>query len=1571
MRVAGRAVAVCLAALLWALAPVSAWGQATSQVHSILILDSHSQNDGLSKRLNEGVQQSLARLGEVTRYEHFNLYVSNQPGIQPSPQDVEYLQERLDSGVYDLVILVNNAAVNLFLEHRLKAPPHLPLLVMSYYGPLAERSKMAGVRLTGVETPFTSPDNIRLAMRLMPRARRIVLVGSAQYDPLLPRLIPSEELAERKVEYELLDGKRYSTLEMLERVSRLPEDSVLIYQSWGSAKESPQNNYATLPLIRQRFRGLILSPIFSNIEQGAAGGYLVNGHEQGRMAGRIAMRLLNGERVESIPIEKGETLLELDYPTLLAGGVSLSDVPPEVRLLREPPGWWESHSRTLWLSLLALLAALALLLGVIVARQQLLQKLRLLIGHLPLRIAIVARDGHNLFCHVPDGDLLCGRGGACGGRCCPVPECGLMRGKLDEARRTGVMVSADYECCGRHRQARFIPLGRSLAFGNGSILAISFDTQEISEARRRSAQLAEQLRWTLKSIGDSVVVTDCGGLVTLINEAAATMVGVPVEEAVGRSLDGMLHLEPMRGGADAVASPVRRALASQGGEGPQNERADLLSAGGVRRHIQYGASPIQDPGGEIHGAVLVFRDMTAEFDREDELRRDDLIRQQAMRLGNCVAVKMDRLGRCAFRGSSPGFWPCREDGSLLSPQEWVAKEDLAEFETMLAELRGGQRDACRLMFAAGPDDESRRYFNLSFERLDGSACGHHEFCGVLQDITELRRERLRHGDSQSLLNHILENLPVSVFLKDADHDFRYVMCNRGHQEVTGVAWDMIRGHTDDEFFPQDSPMLEQIHRMDRQVVETGEMYVDDVRCANSAGQTVWLHTIKLPMTLPSGARMLLGMHLDTTRQHELEEARQRAFDNLNRYVVSTGFVNSLLTRALETQDFAGDARDCLRLLGEHFGADRSFIFRYLDDRQAFSSCVYAWGADGAELDFMGDQPFSMALLPGWNERIATEEGIVIDDMDHLPQGLADMEAFVRQKQTRSLLVAGIHVNGRLYGYMGIDYIRCAHPFSDIDRQLMRTCANVFGLVLTRQQQWQSLRDSEAFLRQVIDSISMPLSIMDRDLRIILANPSAAAQNGMTSPDRLIGQRCSELICGKALPGESCPVEQTLKDQKPHTMQNVHDGSKTIITMSQPLFDSNGQMKYVLALDIDITMQEQQRQVLSKALEQAQAASRAKSTFLATISHELRTPLNVVIGYSDVMMNRQLSAAEQIEYLRSINFAGNALLELINDVLDLSKLEADRMVLLPKYISLSRLVGAVVGTFELQAQQKRLQFSSRCYGLEHRLLYLDEARVRQVIFNLVGNAMKFTVEGSVRIRVSFAPHGHDTRGTLLLSVADTGPGISPEQRERIFEPFVQDASARRNGGMEGTGLGLSISRRLIEQMKGHLSLESELEKGSVFTVEIPDVPYMDNLEEPDRTPAPEAPAPLAPCRVLVVDDVELNLKVMTAMLKKLGHSCMTVSSAAAALELLDHDHDFDLIFTDLWMPDMNGAELARRLRADARLAHLPVVAVTADVQAGENNQNVFDDILLKPYTGDSVGTAIRQALQRHAQTPRTP
>lgn len=660
-------------------------------------------------------------------------------------------------------------------------------------------------------------------------------------------------------------------------------------------------------------------------------------------------------------------------------------------------------------------------------------------------------------------------------------------------------------------------------------------------------------------------------------------------------------------------------------------------------------------------------------------------------------------------------------------------------------------------------------------------------------------------------------------------------------------------------------------------------------------------------------------------------------------------ITRLVKLIAQEDDFESIGAETLRILGKKFKADYCYVYRYTDSSFSEFVQLFNWVNVGAASKFADHQASDAILFDTYRDELLAQQAVLV----------SESELNATQSKIKSRLVCGIWLGGKLYGFIGVDYLRDELEFLRNRIGLMNNIANLFTVAFKQTHQNERLQDSVSLSRQIMDNLQLPILLVDLDYRVQAANPTKKIGVEQTLSE-VRGSFCYNTVCKFGAPPDFCSVRETLLTKLP-ARKEFSFGEKRLISTSQPIFDRNGEMQYVLSVDIDITEVTRQKEALEIAIKQAESANRIKSYFLATVSHELRTPLNAVIGFSELLQESAIDEQTQKDYLRSINFAGTALLNLINDVLDISNIEANQILITPSKIDLPDLLDQVTKIFTLKARQKNLSLKVEADGIKN-LVYLDSQRMRQIILNLIGNAIKFTNEGGITVRAAFTPEKNEM-GKLEISISDTGIGISPENQEKIFEPFVHDSLIRGKHIYEGSGLGLTISRRLLEKMGGTIQLESEQGKGCTFKIEM-EVRFDPTEQSLSSTRTSKhinkLPVSDRVLRVLLVDDVSINLKVLAAMLKHLNAETTLAESAEEALDILREDSNYDLIMTDMWMPNCNGVEMTKIIRNRLKISNIPIALITADTEVSQKDREIFDYILYKPITTESISSILSEA-----------
>ena len=569
----------------------------------------------------------------------------------------------------------------------------------------------------------------------------------------------------------------------------------------------------------------------------------------------------------------------------------------------------------------------------------------------------------------------------------------------------------------------------------------------------------------------------------------------------------------------------------------------------------------------------------------------------------------------------------------------------------------------------------------------------------------------------------------------------------------------------------------------------------------------------------------------------------------------------------------------------------------------------------------------------------------------------------------------------------------------------------------------ALGEQQAILRYVIAHIPCAVFWKDRNSVYLGCNEQSARDLGMGSPDNVVGKTDYDtqvapeearfyIECDRRVMASGEPLLNIEETQRRPDGQQVH-----LLTSKVPLRDAGGRVTGILGIYSDISERKRAEEELQRAKETAEAANRAKSEFLANMSHEIRTPMNGVLGMSELLLDTTLSA-EQYDYVRTIRASAESLLTIINDILDFSKIEAGKLDLAPGPFRLREALEDMLKPLAVRARKKGLRLPCRVADDVPAELRGDWGRLRQILINLIGNAIKFTAQGEVAIGVQLqdftaedaesaekekakknrtqtnSPRLHlgDSLSSSALSafsavkslcllhfeVRDTGIGIAQDKLAAIFEPFVQaDGSMTRQYG--GTGLGLAISARLIAMMGGRIWAESEPGRGSAFHFTVP-------VEKIEPSPHPTACAELhvreqtrvpaaLPLRILMAEDNAINQRVGAAILRKRGHTVTLAGNGREALEALEAA-PFDVVLMDVQMPEMDGFAATARLREREknRGRRIPVVALTAHAMKGDRERCLaagMDAYVSKPIDFDELLRIVDELIDREAPAVSPP
>ena len=493
---------------------------------------------------------------------------------------------------------------------------------------------------------------------------------------------------------------------------------------------------------------------------------------------------------------------------------------------------------------------------------------------------------------------------------------------------------------------------------------------------------------------------------------------------------------------------------------------------------------------------------------------------------------------------------------------------------------------------------------------------------------------------------------------------------------------------------------------------------------------------------------------------------------------------------------------------------------------------------------------------------------------------------------------------------------------------------------------KALAQERILLRTLVDSLPDYIYAKDLNSRFLLVNTPGARMMGAATPDDLLGKTDFDFypneLASQYRADEVQLFEsgQSLIGHAEPCWEPATNTPKWILTSKVPFRDESGKVVGLIGSGRDITELTRLTEELAHAKAEAEAASRAKSEFLANMSHEVRTPMNGILGMTELALQTELTC-EQREYLNTVNLSAESLLTVINDILDYSKVEAGKLVLERIEFDLANTLEETVRLLAPAAKQKGLELTSLVAPGVPRRVIGDPTRIKQVVTNLLGNALKFTERGvvalEVRLETELQPESRQPDSGLVatrFTVRDTGIGIAPEKQELIFQAFAQsDTSTTRRFG--GTGLGLTISARLVEMMGGRIWVQSTPGQGSSFHFTMPFEIVPRDDRAPERITHHTRRQPFRALRILLVEDNAINQMLGVRMLENCGHSVTLACNGEEALDKIKRAA-FDLVLMDLQMPRMDGFEatIAVREREKGSNRHLPIIAMTACAMKGD-------------------------------------
>lgn len=690
-----------------------------------------------------------------------------------------------------------------------------------------------------------------------------------------------------------------------------------------------------------------------------------------------------------------------------------------------------------------------------------------------------------------------------------------------------------------------------------------------------------------------------------------------------------------------------------------------------------------------------------------------------------------------------------------------------------------------------------------------------------------------------------------------------------------------------------------------------------------------------------------GISMDRTTQYEAQ-------DNLDQELklqevlidIASTYIN------LDLKDVENTINQSLEKMGRFVQADRSYIFDY-DNEKKTTSNTYEWCNEGIEPEIDNLQDMPMELFPQWVQAHQKGEAFYVPDVLALEDdGDEGLRSILEPQGIKSLIAIPMKDRNELVGFVGFDSVQMHHNYSEKEQKLLHLFGQMLINIRNRQKWEKQLRVQEEKYRNIIANMNLGLLEVNNEDTILFANQTFCEMSGLSLIE-LKGQKASSLfepLEKKELIKEK-PVfgEFNITDSYELRIKNKKGSERWWYSSGAPNFNDRGQQIGRIGIYLDITEQKNLEIELAKAKSVAEDAAKSKELFLANMSHEIRTPLNVIIGMIRELGKQNLGADQRF-YVAQSDSAAKHLLTILNHILDMAKIDSGELMLEKHDFSLSAVATNAYSILYSQAKEKNLAISIHIDKSIHAAHVGDEGRLRQVLINILGNAIKFTESGFVDFRVELVSE-FDAEQKIRFKVRDTGIGMSEEFLRKIFNKFFQEQSDS-NRKYEGTGLGMTIAREMVLLMGSDIIIDSKKGEGTTVSFEL--ILPKGNPANLRFAGAKIEQNAFSGKNILIVEDNDMNRFIAIQSLHYFGCNVDEATNGFEAIKKVTQNR-YDLILMDIQMPEMDGLEATLHIRNQLKLV-TPIMALTANAFRHDIDKYLragMDNFVTKPFSEEEL------------------